>query len=169
MKEAFGTAERGIQVTNPSVDDRALIATLEQHGAEEGEVLARSEALAQDVRSPTVRYLVEFILEDERRHHRIVEELANSIAWDGCERDGEVAKVPDLGPRGETSDFMAETRRLLAIEKQDRRELRRLRKQLHNDNYDDTTVWALLVDTMIVDTGKHMRILRFLLNHVTAD
>jgi rubrerythrin len=168
MSAVFTDAQRGVQAVNASMGERELVATLERHGADEGEILARYNTLAEALRSPAARYLVSYIMDDERRHHRIIEELANTVAWGGFNAAGEVAKVPDLrNHRYEAADFIAETQRLLDFEKKDRRELRRLRKDLHD--FEDTTVWALLVDTMILDTDKHIRILKFLLDHLSAE
>ena len=168
MSAVFTDAQRGVLAVNASVGERELVATLERHGADEGEILARYDKLAEGLRSPAARYLVGYIMDDERRHHRIIEELANTVAWGGFDTAADVAKLPDLrNHRHESADFIAETRRLLDFEKKDRRELRRLRKELHD--FEDTTVWALLVDTMILDTDKHIRILKFLLDHLSAE
>jgi len=60
--------------------------------------------------------------------------------------------------------LVAATRRFLACERKDHRELLRLRRTLRP--YADTTLWALLVDIMVADTEKHQRILKFILEHL---
>ena len=68
-----------------------------------------------------------------------------------------------IAPRQSQGELIRETRALLREEERDKKELRKLRRQL--EPYADTTVWALLVDLMIHDTEKHARILRFILAH----
>jgi hypothetical protein len=48
-------------------------------------------------------------------------------------------------------------------EEQDRRELKRLRRQLRDVK--DTTLWDLLVELMERDTERHIAILRFVSKH----
>ena len=57
---------------------------------------------------------------------------------------------------------MAQTKVLLASEKKDRTELRRLRRRLRSYS---GTMWPLLIDLMLLDTDKHTRILRYVLKH----
>lgn len=163
MTETFTTAMQGLRATGASVTDRDLVATLSRHGAEEGRILAEYQRFAETSASPAVRYLVSLIMDDERRHHRVLEELANAIAWGWSENSPEPA-VPDL-PAGHAVDpeLRRETLALLAEENKDHAELKRLRKQL--GAYADTTLWALLIDMMILDTEKHALILDFVARH----
>jgi hypothetical protein len=69
----------------------------------------------------------------------------------------------DVARRESNEALIAETRALLREEERDKKELRKLRRKL--EPYEDTTVWALLVDLMIHDTEKHARILRFIVDH----
>jgi hypothetical protein len=55
-----------------------------------------------------------------------------------------------------------QTKRLLASEKKDRAELRRLRRRLRSYS---GTIWPLLIDLMRSDTQKHIHILRYLVRH----
>lgn len=168
MPDVISDVQRGIRATNPSASDRVLIDHLMRHSAEEGEMLARYEALRDGVKSELARYLVDLILEDERRHHRVIDELARTIAWAGLGGDTAAPEVPALGyHETEAPEFVELTRQLLDRERQDRRELNRLRRELRD--FSDTTAWTLLIDTMLLDTEKHMQLLRFVLQHVRAD
>ena len=72
----FENAVRGLRMTGASTGIRALVDILEQHGAEEGAMLATYEELAESASDEGARYLISLILADERRHHRLlVEEL----------------------------------------------------------------------------------------------
>ena len=74
-------AIRGLRQTAASVGTRDLVDLIVRHGAEEGELLATYEQLAAEAPDASVRYLIGLILDDEHRHHRLLAELANAIAW----------------------------------------------------------------------------------------
>ncbi len=59
--------------------------------------------------------------------------------------------------------MLAQTKRLLAAERADERALRRIRRKLQP--FADTTLWALVIDMMLLDTKKHATMLRFLERH----
>ncbi len=154
-------AIRGLKETGASVSDRELVHLLARHEAAEGSVLARYERFVADARSPAARYLVGLIIEDERRHHRMLAELANAIAWGQWLPMADV--VPDLDPSVRDPEVLAATQELLAAEQRDHVELKELRKKLRE--YRNTTLWDLIADLLMMDTDKHIRILRFLIEH----
>lgn len=164
MEATFESAIEGLDSMGASVHERELVGMLARHGKEEGVLLERYQRFATDAGSPAVRYLVQMILDEERRHHRLLAEMANTIAWGWSENSpGEAA--PEIFPRNEPDDALArETRELLAAEKRDRGELRKLRKELKP--FEQTTLWALVVDLMLLDTEKHTRILRFISKNI---
>lgn len=166
MTDTFEQAHLGVLATGASAGDRDLVALLQRHGADEGQILAEYERFARSGGSAAARYLVGLIIDDERRHHRVMEEMANSVAWGGFDAEHPVDKLPPLDAAGST-ELRAQTRRLLEFERRDARELKELRKSLKE--YADTTVWRLLVDTMLLDTRKHQLILEFILEHTTDD
>ena len=106
------------------------------------------------------RYLVNLIIEDERRHHRVLGEIAHAIAWGSL--TGAVPAVPRVVEGGGDNELVEETKTLLASEKKDRTELRRLHRRLRSYH---GTIWPLLIDLMQRDTDKHMRILRYIVRH----
>ena len=78
----FQDAIRGLDATGASVGMRSLVDLIVRHGAEEGELLSTYASLASEAPDEGVRYLVALILEDvQRRHHRLLAELSNAIAW----------------------------------------------------------------------------------------
>jgi hypothetical protein len=164
LATGFERALEGLRATGASVTIRNLVERLAAHGAEEGRILAEYERVASSAADPAARYLIDLIMEDERRHHRVLVELATAMAWDSP-GDAEPA-VPRLGwhLQGALRDA---TRRLREYEEQDRRELRRLKKELRP--FEDTTVWSLLVDLILLDTEKHATILKFLEDHARGD
>jgi rubrerythrin len=164
MDPEFESAVEGLTKMGASVTERELVHLLARHGQEEGKLLERYQRFAEGAASPAVRYLVQLILDDERRHHRLLAEVANTIAW-GWSENSPGDATPEILPQEDPGGPLAkETRELLAVEEADRAELRRLRKELRD--YEDTTMWALLVDLMLLDTEKHTDILRFILTHI---
>lgn len=161
---AFDTAREGLRATGASVGTRELVELLARHGEQEGRVLAEYADLVASADQDAVRYLGQLILDDERRHHAFLAEIANSLAWETRPLGGAPA-TPPL-PLHLDADLLAATQRLRKVEEGDRRELQALRRQLRV--YADTTLWALLVDVMLLDTEKHATILRFLERHADA-
>jgi hypothetical protein len=162
MSDGFDEAKLGLLAMNASASDRDLVELLRRHGVDEGEILEEYQQFATSAESPLARYLVGLIIEDERRHHRVLEEMANSVAWGGFDPGHPVERLPKLD-RSASSELRSQTRRLLEFEQQDARSLKALRKSLKD--YADTTPWRLLVDTLLLDTQKHQLILEFILDH----
>jgi hypothetical protein len=78
-----------------------------------------------------------------------------------------VADAPDRSPIPSLRGFHADririqrvTERLLEVERDDERELKDLAKRLKA--FDNTTVWGLLIELMLDDTRKHIKILKFI-------
>ena len=154
----FKGALDGLEATGASVGTRELVELIVRHGAEEGALLATYEELATEAPDESVRYLINLILEDEHRHHRMLAELSNAMAW-GVAVEPPVATVPRLP--GEVSGALLEQTKLLRkSEEADYRDLRRIKRSLRP--FADTTLWVLIVDLMLLDTKKHATILRFL-------
>ncbi len=161
-KAEFQDAVAGLRATGASRSTTEVVEAIDRHGQEESELLARYERFAESPESPVAQYLVRLILDEERRHHRILEELANTIAWEpvGDQSPLGLPKVPLRS--GYEAEFLAETQALLQQELRDRKQLLQLRRRLRS--YCDVPFWGLLIELMRLDTEKHISILRFLKN-----
>jgi hypothetical protein len=137
---------------------RKLVEIIVRHGREEGELLARYEELSTQATDESVRYLVNLILEDEHRHHQLLAELSNAMAW-GLASQSPTSAVPRL-PTAINGSLWEQTKLLRKSEQADYRALRRIRRRLRP--FADTTLWVLVLDLMLLDTKKHATILRFL-------
>lgn len=139
--------------------DAALLEQLSAHVQAEREVLAGYAVAAETAEEPDVRYLINLIVEDEMRHHRVLEEMVHALEsamrWERVD-----PAVPERTHRPLSPEVRQLTERFLEIERTDKRELRDLRRQL--GPVADTTLWPLLVDLMLLDTDKHLRILEHL-------
>lgn len=152
-------------MTGASAGTRDLVSLLERHGSEEAELLAIYEDLAENSSNEGARYLIGLILEDERRHHRLLVEMANAMAWGAPSVSPD--KATPMISRSMDGEFLQLTRKLRRGEEADYRKLRRLRKHLHP--FWRTTMWTLLVEVMMLDTKKHATILRFLERRSRSD
>ena len=110
--------------------------------------------------SPAFAYLARLILEDERRHHQLLDDLAETIR-NSAELFGEPSPIPDLALfKADRERILAETERFIAVEKEDNEELEHLAKDLKDVR--NTTIWQLVVRLMQDDNAKHRRILEFI-------
>ncbi|MDA8312455.1 MAG: hypothetical protein M0Z46_17960 [Actinomycetota bacterium] len=160
----FERALDGLRATGAGVTVRALVELLAEHGSEEGRMLAEYQRLSELVADPAARYLFRLILDDERRHHRMLVELATELAWGTY--GGTETSVPPLGWHLD-EDLAEATRALHAFEQEDRRKLEALRNRLRP--FEESTLWGLMVQVMILDTEKHATILEFLERHRRRD
>jgi hypothetical protein len=143
--------------------ERSVLRVLEHHGEMESGILESYRSMAQrSSAGESIQYLVRLILEDEERHHAVFAEMANelrSMLW-------EIPVEPRL-PAMRTSvdpDLLAETKRLLASERRDEKELRTLHKTLRARPA--SSLDPLMVELMLHDTAKHIAILKFIKAHL---
>jgi len=158
MENAFDWAREGLRSTGANADIRDLIEFLARHGEEEGAILSRYQRFAEEASAPETRFLVNLIVEDERRHHGLLIEMANAIAWGLVDKSANPV-LPDMTHKDAGNAALAEeTQSLLRAEERDREELKRLRKRLRP--FRNIALWELVVDLMILDTEKHIHVLQ---------
>jgi len=66
------------------VDKGDMKASLERHIEEEKEMLNRLEQIMERIEDPKTKSLLKQIAEDERRHHRVLEEVTRIVGWRGA-------------------------------------------------------------------------------------
>jgi hypothetical protein len=146
--------------------ERDLYEHLTTHVAVERAMLERYRDVASASSSQALAYLVDLLVEDEIRHHRLFTQLAESIETQAL-NPGEEPVVPFLDfNRADRSLVLQLTDELLENEKKDTHELKRLQRELRDVK--DTTLWSLLVDLMERDTEKHIAMLKFVKSHTSA-
>ena len=158
--ETLESPMRGLRATGASAGERDIVEWMSRHAEEEEELLERYERVAHQSASPATRYLVDLIIEDERRHHRVLTGIAHAIAW-GSLMSSDLA-VPRTVMGGADDELVEQAKKLLASEKKDRAELRRLRRRLRTYS---GTIWPLLLDLMLFDTKKHILTLRHIVRY----
>lgn len=146
-------------IAGASAWEQAIYDHLCSHVDHEVEVLQRYERLAASTRSEAFRYLATLILDDERRHHEFLHDLAETVRVSAAlVRDP--SPIPYADFDADREEILDATVELLAVEKADERELRALSKELRDVR--DTTLWVLVVDLIRADDEKHRRILTFI-------
>ena len=144
-----------------SVWEGELYDTIVAHITSETDVLDRYGDLARGSEGH-VKFLLELIGEDEARHHRLFEQWADTIRADATL--GEAPEgIPHLARERDPAELLAAVDELLAIEKDDRRQLRELQGELKDVRR--TTIWPLVLEVMQLDTEKHIKILEYLRAH----
>jgi hypothetical protein len=151
-------------IVGASVWEQGLYDHVCGHVVEEGAILDEYQRLAEDEScSPAFRYLARLILEDERRHHAMFNDLAETIKQFG-ELQMEDGPIPSLqGLRGDRDRIIETTNKLLKAERDDAKKLNTLAKKL--EDVRETTLWGLLIELIQHDTDKHIKILRFIREH----
>jgi hypothetical protein len=148
----------------PSPWERQLYAHLKGHVETERATLERYAEVAERTDSKAFRYLVKLLIDDEIRHHRLFNELADSLE-NAALMKPEQPTVPYMDlDRADRAVVLETTQELLENEEQDLGELKRLQRELRDVK--DTTLWGLLVELMERDTDKHIAILSFVRKHL---
>jgi hypothetical protein len=138
--------------------DRALIEHLSSHVETEKEMEGLYEALAHDDH-PYVSYVAELIAEDEARHHRLFLEWIETIKALAELRDAPDG-IPHIDYHPVPPETIAMVNRLLKFEEADLAASRSLRREIRNVR--TSTLWGMLVELVIADTKKHIKVLKFL-------
>jgi rubrerythrin len=153
-----------MRIAGASVWEQDIYDHLVSHGENEKDALITYDELARDTSSAAVAYLIGLILDDERRHHRLLNEMAETIRT-SAELSGEPTPIPSLGRFGSDKDaILAATEQLIGLEENDNRTLERLARELKDVR--TTTMWELLLRLMQDDNAKHRRILAFIRDRV---
>jgi len=137
--------------------DARILELLRTHDLREAAILDAYRGLVEASADEGVQYLGRLIIDDEARHHQVLGEMADRI--DAWMHDRDDAGTPPLTPHVDRA-LLEETRRLIALERDDAKELRKLQKDLRETP--PTSLLPLLVKLMLHDNAKHIEILRFI-------
>ena len=148
---------------NASPWEREIFDHLVDHMRIEGAMLEQYVESAEASDSEALKYLVNLLVEDERRHHRWFADLAKAVK-SSAELDITPSPIPRLDlDRHDWRGTLGMIEQLLANEEKDRVELKRLLKDLRENQ--DNSLWELLVEMMQLDTEKHIAMLKFAKKH----
>jgi|SoiMethySBSTD1v2_1073268.scaffolds.fasta_scaffold626156_2 rubrerythrin len=142
-----------------STEQRAALARLRGHADAEGDMVDAYRRLADSAPDEVVEHLARMIYDDEVRHHELLAgmlaRLEAQVRW---ERD--TSSLPDGRRDPGPPALRHELSRLLEAEKADATHLRHLRHDLRRLPANEFL--TLMVDLMLLDTTKHVRILEHL-------
>ncbi|HEX8968135.1 MAG TPA: ferritin-like domain-containing protein [Chloroflexota bacterium] len=143
----------------PSLSER-LIRALEAHSSAEAHDVATCEQVAEKSPDPVVRLLVGMIVEDEQRHHSLLQSMIHRLQEE-VEFVASPTSVPvPESPQTGDGEMASTLRALIRDEHEGARHLRHLARQepqLYGGLY------PVLLETIARDSEKHATILRFLL------
>lgn len=135
-----------------------IVNTLQDHMDGEREALTDYSHLAVASPDGHVRFLMDLILQDEVRHHRLFSEMIAALRRE-IEQRGE-GGLPEMRPIHDPVALKAQTKALLDLERDDIKELRALRRELAK--VEDTSWWVVLIEMMEADNEKHIKLLEFI-------
>lgn len=142
-----------------------VLQALADHEAGEEDAIATYQRMAADD-DPAIAVLMRLVLEDEERHHQLIDRIATSLRdnlnWTHSPNAlPAVAPLPGLPP-----SISATTARSLADdERRGARQLRSLARELAQ-SYDG--LLSLLLEMMALDSEKHERVLRYVERRLAA-
>ena len=158
--------EPGNPPQGASIWERELFEHLTGHVQREGELLEKYITAASATGSRAFAYVVKMLAADERRHHGHMGDLARSLKAEVELNEAELA-VPRLDfDKVDRAAVLALTRELIDNERSDAAALRRLRQDLKST--EGATLWGLIVETMQIDTQKHLAMLRYVQRQVRS-
>jgi rubrerythrin len=147
----------------PSLSER-LIRALEAHASSEAHDLDVCQQLAERSNDPIVRLLVGIVVEDEQRHHSLLQSMVRRL-----QQEVEFVSEPGALPVGEgvasaaDPEIAATLRGLIRDEHEGARHLRHIARQ---EPHLYEGLYPLLLEAIARDSEKHATILRFLLLRV---
>lgn len=150
------------RILGASTWEQAVYDHLVNHAEREIEILKAYEQAANESDSAAFSFLAKIILDDERRHHALLRDLADSIRT-SAELTGAPTPIPALEPVADRERILELTERFLDVERADQRELAEVSKMLRDVK--DTTLWAFVLRIIEMDNAKHREILEFVKHH----
>jgi hypothetical protein len=141
-----------------------LLHAVETHAAAEADSLVEYRQLADTAADPVVALLMRLVLEDEERHHgllrRMSASLNDSLRWAHSRNALPTMSEP---PQAPMAQVVATVREFIRQEHEGVRHLKELARQSKRLN---GGLDSLLLETMVLDSQKHERILRFILERL---
>lgn len=175
-----------------------FLEVVDEHVDAEREILESYRDASARIADPTITYLVDAIVDDERRHHELLRRLRGRVA-------GTAGGAPSRLSDEDQGELSSLTARMLEVERRDLEEIDHLRSSLEKfrrtgpwdrlrdvlhtarvgelreqdrqalqdvradlATVDDTVLWSLVLRILELDTRKHIEILQALEDAVTG-
>ncbi|MEK6206651.1 MAG: hypothetical protein AABM32_03330 [Chloroflexota bacterium] len=151
--------------TAPSTTED-LLAILDAHVDGESEHVEAYRRFSHTMSDPIVKLLMDLVVEDEARHHELMRRMAARLRDDIRATRSEDALPYAPSPRnGRLRGFAAVVD---AYARDERREVRQLRRLASDAGLLYDGVFALILETMADDSAKHERVMRFVLRRIAG-
>ena len=156
-EQAEATAESAIE---------RLLRAVDTHAAAEADALGQYEYLAESSGDPVIALVMRLILDDEVRHHGLLQRMATTLR-DALEWTSSPAAFPKSDPAQDPvpQSFARLARELVEEERTGARALRWLADQEKDIN---AGLDSLLLEMMAMDSDKHARLLQFVQRRLEA-
>jgi hypothetical protein len=151
MKASAKPIQRPAGEKNLSPDKQREVcaACLDQHVETESGIMEEYRSLAGPIESGPIRFLIDFILHDEERHHGLLRMMAKYLRIKN-RRKKELPWVIDR------LELVRHMRKLREHERETIAACRELKDQLPSD---ESEFFGALLDAVILDSEKHERLL----------
>ncbi len=154
---------RGIEPDKTQPSDLSeverLIRGFEAHEEEEGRFVRRYKEIAENSRNPLIRFLLRWIISDEEKHHAVTRAMVSTLKGDLIWKEPEESLHGIVEAGSERNALLKLTEEFIRLEKGGIREYKKLTKASRGYY---RGLFALLVNSMMHDSEKHIEILNFL-------
>jgi hypothetical protein len=143
-----------------------LLQVVERHAAAEQDALGEYAFVAEASADPVVALVMRLILDDEVRHHGLLQRMEATLR-DALEWTHSPSALPTstLPEQPLTCDLVTQTRALIDEERTGAKMLREL---AHKEKAIDAGLHSVLLEMMAIDSDKHARLLEFVQNRLEA-
>jgi len=143
-----------------------LYDTIERHIQAEANALSQYDRIAEESGDPVIALVMRLVLQDEERHHTLLERIASSLR-DALEWTHSPDALPTGQPySGERAAALAHvTRELIDEERQGAKALRKLAR---TERTIADGLHSLLLEMMALDSDKHAHLLQFVEHRLRA-
>jgi rubrerythrin len=144
-----------------------LLHAIDRHVASEADTADQYERLATHSGDPAVTLVMRVIVDDEQRHHELLERIAATLR-DALNWTHSTQSLPQSARTNSVTvdaELAAAARALIDEEKAGAAALRRLAQ--HEKSLDGD-VEAILLEMMAIDSDKHARLLEFVRRRLAA-
>ena len=163
-KEAMGSKSVGVISDETSQIER-LMRDFESHETHEAVFVRRYREIFQRMQNPLVKFLIELILADEEKHHKVLESMTStlkgSLTWTRFETA--IEGLYNLGQQKE--EILNVTEEFIRAEK---KEIVEYRKLMRASKRYYQGLFTLFLAAMFHDSEKHVEILEFLQKKLKA-
>jgi rubrerythrin len=136
-----------------------LFEAVRRHIQAESDALSQYERIAEESGDPVIALVMRLVLQDEERHHGLLERIADSLR-DALEWSHSPGALPAGQPfTGERAAALAGVTRELIEE--ERHGAKALRDLAHKERTIADGLHSLLLEMMAVDSDKHAHLLQF--------